>query len=127
MLTTRLREVLLTSETTATRFWIAVISLGYGMFFMNFPNVGIHDYLLSLQFLPPAIWSILFLTTGSSMMFGLFIKKFNLLLLILESGVGCFAWVSLGITTGIENGIPGLSMFVSMISIWILMRYPAWR
>lgn len=124
MIWSRLRYVLMESETVAVRWWMGLVSLGYAAFI---PNVDSHfEYEWALKFMPSWLWSVLFLIVGASLLHGVITRRYSVIGCALEGALGAFTWASLGITTSISQGIPGATMCASLIAIWILARYPTW-
>lgn len=121
----RLRYALLESETVAVRFFFGFVSLGYAFFL---PHVADHfEYSVSLMLLPPSVWSAGFAISGAALIYGVITCNFNRFLFTLEGVLGAFMWVTLGITSSMSQGTVGATAFASVIALWIMVRYPAWK
>jgi len=123
----RLRYVILHSETVAMRFWMAIISLGYGGFMFSMDVEKLSLYAPAVAFLPAWAWGVMFVTSGAAMLYGVLRPRLSRITMFLESYLSIFAWCSLGITLSIPQGAPGPTLYASLIPFWLLMRYPPWH
>ena len=129
MMVHRIRWVLLYSQTSATRMWFGLTSIGFGSFMLFSPTVHsrLSEYNLMLQIMPDQIWGALFVLHGLALWYGLLMRTFNKLLLILEGLVGIAVWAGAGIAVSIAQGAPGAVLAGTLISFWLLVRYPTHR
>lgn len=120
----RLRYVLFGSETTATRFWFGLVSIGFGLFCSQIN--GHWEYAVAVQIMPPLVWSALFILYGATVVTGVFTQYYSAPLLGVKL-VGVFCWTAMGITTSIAQHTIGATVFGSLVAMWIVMRYPTWK
>lgn len=120
----RLRYVLFCSETSGTRFWFGLLTVGFAAY------MGVaadpQEYALALQIMPTWAWATALLINGLFLVAGVFTQRFSFALMMVEGVLGTFAWSVMGIATSISLGLPSAPLVASLVSIWILMRYPTW-
>ncbi len=119
----RLKWVLKCSQTVATRFWFSLTSLGFGYFMLN-SQIAFSEYALMLKIASPEIWCMLFTIHGLAMLYGVSQNLHNKILLLLEGILGIIIWTTAGIAVTIAQGALGAIIAGTLISFWLLVRYP---
>ncbi len=122
----RLLWLAIYSETTSSRFWFGLLSLGYASF-MSFSDYAAHpgsSYVLMFHIAPAWVWSLAFTTNGLALIYGAITRKYSTFLLLLEGVLGIAAWSAAAAATTIEQGAPGGTTVGALIALWVLVRYP---
>jgi hypothetical protein len=113
------------SETIAVRFWFGLITLGYGFYL---PTVNLKsDFVLAIMLMPAWLWGILFGINGIATIYGTLTSKKSRINMLVECVLGTFCWITIGVTVSMAQGIPGPTLMASMVSLWLLVRYPTWK
>lgn len=125
---TKYRMIWLTlyTETTSSRFWFGLLSLGYAsfMFFSEYASHPGSSYVLMFKIAPDYIWSLAFVIHGLALIYGAFTRKYSTFLLILEGVLGVAVWSAAAAATTLEQGAPGGTTVGALIALWVLVRYP---
>ena len=121
----KLRYIFIESETIAVRFWYGLITLAYG-FFM--PVVSLHrDFVVATLLAPAWAWSIIFIINGIAILYGVLTHKKSRTNMLIEGALGTFCWITIGVTVSMAQGFPGPTFMASLVSLWLLVRYPTWK
>lgn len=126
MSTTSFKFLILFGETRLLRLWFGLLTT----FFSLFVLLGASDrweYQLTFELLPPIVWAIMFVYSGSALVYGAITCRYNKILLFLEGILGSLAWTAFSITSMISQGSPGAITMVALINIYLLIRYPVWQ
>ncbi len=118
--------LVLYAETTASRFWFGLLSLGYASF-MSFSEYASHpgsSYVLMFNIAPDWVWSLAFVIHGFALLYGAFTRKYSTFLLLLEGVLGVAVWSAAAAATTLEQGAPGGTTVGALIALWVLIRYP---
>jgi hypothetical protein len=122
----RLNWLLFRSQTSATRMWFALCSIGFSSF-MFFSGSAYHsedEYVLMIQMAPDWMWSLAFLTHGLSLLYGVIFRVYNNFLLTLEGVLGVLIWSATSIAMSLAQGAIGATTAGALIAAWICVRYP---
>lgn len=125
MIFERLRVILLEQPTGALRFFFGFGSIGYAIAMPSFG--GYPMYSVALSMFPVWVWALLFAVNGVALVWGAIYGQPSRLMHFLEAVVGVTVWLGMGITTSLAQGVPGPTFFASLISVWLYVRYPAWK
>lgn len=114
------------SQTSATRFWFSLASIGFGVFMFRSPYIHnpSSEYGLMLEIMPQGVWGFLFILHGASLMYGVLTRKFNVVLLIAEGVLGSALWVTACTSMTLMQGSLGPSFAGAAMACWIAYRYP---
>ena len=77
-----------------------------------------------MQLAPGWFWGWGYLLHGVAMWYGVFTRKYNIVLLFLEGVLGVTLWVAMAAAIYIGQGSLGGTAAGSAIALWLLVRYP---
>jgi hypothetical protein len=123
-LKSRLLYLLVFSETSMTRFWVGLCSLGWAVLMTN---DNLHTYAslnLMLSLAPWYLWVLGFSVNGISLIYGVVKRQYSTLQLWIEPLLGFTLWTSAAISHFITQGVIGPISLGAAIFFWLLVRYP---
>lgn len=118
--------ILLRGETAAVRFWFGLTTIFFGLF-MTTNSAAQWEYLISFIMLPHWAWGIGFITSGLAVFHGAVTSRCSKLSMFLEAILGTVLWVSIAVSSMMSQGSPGAVTIAALMSVWLLIRYPAWK
>lgn len=118
----RLYEVLLKTDTAPTRFWFAIASLGFAIDTIYSTN-EISDKLM-FAIAPEWAWVMLFTLNAIALLYGVFTKRYDTILLFFEGILGTALWMAAAFAHIYAHGSLDAVFAGGLIALWLLIRYP---
>jgi hypothetical protein len=115
--------ILLKADTTTIRFWIIIFGICFGIDTLVNHDDDLIFYLMA-RLAPLSIWSALFFTHATAVVYGVMTRRFNTILLIGEGILGATLWSAVAVLNLYDHGAPDLLFGVALLALWLLLRYP---
>lgn len=124
-LKSRILYLLLFSETSMVRCWVAWASIGWAFTCFN-NSLASHSALqLMYNVLPSYIWGSIFLINGFTLLWGVVFKKLYWWSSTTEIILGLFAWGIAALSHVQAQGSIGPAIFGALIFFWLGVRFPS--
>lgn len=122
----RLKWLLLSSQTSAVRFWFGLTSVfNAGFYHFSWDQFHIDsEYELMFKIVPPDVWAGLFLLHGISLLYGVFTRQYNKGMLLLEGVLGVALWFACATAVTMVQTTPNVQIAGALVALWLLVRYP---
>ena len=121
-----LQRLLLTGSTALLRFWFGFAAIGYG-FFLATAASDHFEYRVTMLVMNRYLWMVLFCIVGVTGIYGAITSKYSKATLVVEGFLGTALWTAVSISSAMSQGSIGAVTIAGVISIFLLVRYPAWR
>jgi len=108
----RLRSVL-RADTCPTRFWFALADIGMAIGMLA-------NYQITLLVVS---WAMLFVLHATTLLYGVFTRRFSKYGLVFEGLLGAIIWL-IAAAIQIIAMTPNATIAGAFIAIWLLVRYP---
>ena len=118
----RLKWLILQADTVAVRFWFSLAGLGFCVDTLSGP-ISAREHAMFLL-APQLVWFGLFALHACALLHGVFTKRFNTVLLMLEGVLGTALWGAVSVVTMLTQGGPNATVAGALIAFWLLVRYP---
>lgn len=118
-------RLLIYSDTKPTRFWLALLCLGYALHIMLGPETGgIMEQRLELNSnYAYLMWGSLYILNGIVLLIGLF-RPFDYYTLIFEIVLGWGLWMAAAVANSLVDGYPGPYAVIALMMTWVFIRAP---
>lgn len=120
---TSIIKLLCTGDTKLVRVLFAAVSISWAVWLLfdkSLPQT--HPLLLVLA--PQFHTAVLFLVYSVALLYGAKTSHYSLTMLFIEGIMGAFLWIGSGILDSIQHGAPSPPLIGSLISLFLLIRYP---
>lgn len=122
-----LQRLLLTGSTALLRFWFGLGAVFYGWFMLVAATPDNPTYRLPLAMMHGSVWFALFDLVGFATMWGAVTSSYSKGTMVVEGFISVAVWTALSIATAISQGSISAVSVAGLISIYLSVRYPAWR
>ncbi len=75
----------------------------------------------------PYLWALLFVLVGCVTIYGAVTCRYSKATLVVEGLLGVALWSAVSISSSISQGSIGAVTIAGVVSVFLLVRYPAWR
>lgn len=125
----RFDEIVFCEQSTTTRLFFGLTTLGFGSFFWFSPTVHhpLSEYQLMLIYAPDWVWAFAFTTNGVALIYGAWTNTFSKPIFFLEGVLGVIVWISSAYCVVKTQGAAGAHLMGAVIAFWVYIRHPEIR